>query len=209
MTGDLDTATTAGGSRGISSDDWDLIRQVGTGDQAALEILYKRYYPYLYRFVFQITRRGDFIDEVINEVMFVVWEKAARVVPLAKASTWILGIAHNKALQVMHRGRPLGDVEPEQQISLESGYAGGDTALRELETAQLMFRMLGALSPEQRAVMELVYYHGLHYSEIARLIDCPESTVKTRVFHARKKLRAVWPEFAGKEAPDTKNIRDR
>ncbi len=58
-----------------------------------------------------------------------------------------------------------------------------------------------ALSPEQRAVMELVYHHGLHYREIAQVIDCPENTVKTRVFHARRKLRSLWPELTGGRLP--------
>jgi RNA polymerase sigma-70 factor (ECF subfamily) len=46
-------------------------------------------------------------------------------------------------------------------------------------------------------VLELVYYHGLHYSDIATILDCPENTVKTRIFHARRKLRTVWPALTG------------
>ena len=47
------------------------------------------------------------------------------------------------------------------------------------------------LSPEQRAVVELTYFHGMHYSEIAELMACPENTVKTRMYHARKKLAPI------------------
>ena len=50
---------------------------------------------------------------------------------------------------------------------------------------------LDRLSPEQRAVIELTYFQGLHYSEIAVLMDCPENTVKTRMHHARKKLAVI------------------
>ena len=50
-------------------DEWLLIRRIGTGDQRALEQLYRRYYGGLYRFVLQVTRRTDTIEEVINEVM--------------------------------------------------------------------------------------------------------------------------------------------
>jgi RNA polymerase sigma-70 factor (ECF subfamily) len=53
------------------------------------------------------------------------------------------------------------------------------------------------LSPEQRAVMELVYYHGMCYSDIAKVMRCPENTVKTRMFHARKKLRSLRPSLMG------------
>lgn len=95
----------ARGDQGQPDDDWNLIRRVGLGDQPALEQLYKQYYGGLYRFILQITRRVDYVEEVINDVMFVVWEKAPDVVPLSKASTWILGIAHNKALQALRRNR--------------------------------------------------------------------------------------------------------
>ena len=194
------------GAQEQPEDDWSLIRRVGTGDQAALERLYRQYYSGLYRFVFQITRRIDHVEEVINDVMFVVWEKAADVKPLSKASTWILGIAHNKALQALRRNRRPGDTTFDQDG--DSG-PGNDASFGEMETKEVLFALLRGLSPEQRAVMELVYYHGLHYSEIAQVIDCPENTVKTRVFHARRKLRELWPELTGARAPDVTNSDSR
>ncbi len=48
---------------------------------------------------------------------------------------------------------------------------------------------LATLSPEQRMVVELTYYHGCAYREIAQIVGCPVDTVKTRMFHARRKLR--------------------
>jgi len=183
-----------------SEDEWLLIRRIGRGDQSALEQLYRRYYGGLYRFVLQITRRTDIIEEVINEVMFVVWQKAATAEPRSRASTWILGIAHYKALQSLRRaGRPAVALDDEDAALVMEGEES--SALRRLETEELLFTLMRSLSPEQRAVMELVYYQGLHYSEIAQVIDCPENTVKTRVFNARRKLRALWPELTGGSGP--------
>lgn len=193
------------GDRGCqeqSDADWNLVRQVGMGDQAALERLYKQYYAGLYRFILQITRRIDLVEEVINDVMFVVWEKAAEAVPRSRASTWILGIAHKKALQALRRGRNSEGVTLDESAHADLDPAL-DLAFGELETEEVLFALLRALSPEQRGVLELVYYHGLHYAEIAQVIDCPENTVKTRVFHARRKLREIWPGLTGTRAPDT------
>jgi len=209
MRSDSDDDRKARADRDSPDEDWDLIHRVGTGDQAALEHLYRKYYDYLYRFVFQITRRTDYVQEVINEVMFVVWEKAAAVVPRSRASTWILGIAHYKALQAIHRGRLQAGVDLHRDGGSDEGVADEGMSLRELETDELLFAMLRSLSPEQRAVMELVYFHGLHYSEIALVIGCPENTVKTRVFHARRKLRTLWPGLSGRTAPDGKGTRGR
>lgn len=183
-------------------EDWALIHRIGRGDQAALERLYKRYHGYLARVIQRITRRAEHVDEVINEVMFIVWQKAAETVPSAKASTWIFGIAHNKALQSLSRGRPIAGWYDADEDEIEQ-ISDGEATLRSFETDDLALMALQALTPEQRAVMELVYYHGLHYSEIAEIMDCPENTVKTRMFHARKKLRSLWPSLTGQPLAET------
>jgi len=57
-------------------------------------------------------------------------------------------------------------------------------------------RALESLSPDHRAVLELTYYLGHSCSEIAAIMDCPVNTVKTRMFHARNKLRVLIPMLA-------------
>jgi len=61
---------------------------------------------------------------------------------------------------------------------------------RNTETQDWLNCALDILPADQRAVIELTFYHGLPYQEIAKILDCPENTVKTRMFHARKKLQA-------------------
>ena len=171
--------------------DWQLLERIGRGDAPAFEIFYKRYRRYLERFIYQVTRRQELVDDVISEVMLAVWQQAARTERLALASTWLLGIANFKSLQALRKlgitgGDGLGD-------------EGGDDNLgqRELEQDNLLHVALRHLSPEQRAAMELVYFHGLHYQDIAKVMGCPENTVKTRIFHARRRLRDVWPQLSG------------
>ncbi|MGH9962778.1 MAG: RNA polymerase sigma factor, partial [Pyrinomonadaceae bacterium] len=73
---------------------------------------------------------------------------------------------------------------------IEHDLPSDDEAVMERwELTHLVHRALGSLSSEQRAVIELAYFHGMHYSDIAQVMGCPENTVKTRAFHARKKLR--------------------
>ena len=151
-----------------------LIERIGRGDEPAFAIFYKRYRRYLERFVYQIMRRPDLIDDVISEVMLTVWRQAARTERLALASTWLLGIANFKSLQALRK------------LGITSG--------------NVLHVALRQLSPEQRGALELVYFHGLHYRDIARVMDCPENTVKTRIFHARKRLREFWPQLTGESA---------
>lgn len=173
--------------------DWQLLERIGRGDAAAFEVFYKRYRRYLERFIYQVTRRQELVDDVISEVMLAVWQQAARTERLALASTWLLGIANFKSLQAL---RKLG-ITGGSDGANDDGGSDENVAERELEQDNLLHVALRHLSPEQRAAMELVYFHGLHYQDIARVMDCPENTVKTRIFHARKRLREMWPQLSG------------
>ncbi|MEQ8662732.1 MAG: sigma-70 family RNA polymerase sigma factor, partial [Gammaproteobacteria bacterium] len=55
----------------------------------------------------------------------------------------------------------------------------------------LLDKALAGLSPDHRAVVELTYFHGMHYREIGEIMGCPENTVKTRMFNARRNLCAI------------------
>lgn len=180
--------------------DWALIRRIGSGEEAALVELHRRYYGFLYRFVHRVTRRPECCEEVINDVLYIVWQKAAETEPLSRASTWILGIAYKRALKAVERERRhdggIDDCDAVESIAI------ADIA-DQISADSLAHKALALLSPEQRAVMEMVYYHGLHYQEIALALQCPENTVKTRMFHARKRLRSLWPQLSGDPTGDT------
>ena len=171
--------------------DADLIARLCKKDEKALELLYRHYYSRLYRFVARVTRREDLIDEVINDVMYVAWEKAESYNQQCKPSTWIFGIAYNKARQSL---RNAGNDHEESLDELDTDILSVekyDAGLKQLEMTDWLESAFDIISPDQRAVIELTYFQGLHYSEIAVLMDCPENTVKTRMHHARKKLAVI------------------
>lgn len=171
--------------------DADLIARLCDADEYALEQLYHVYYPRLYRFVARITRHEELIEEIINDVMYVVWEKATSYDPTCKPSTWIYGIAFNKARQAV-RNATQAEVESLDEIDEDNSWLGKqDAGLSQLELDEWLESALNTLSPEHRAVIELTYYEGLHYSEIAAIMGCPENTVKTRMHHARKNLALI------------------
>ncbi|MEQ1484606.1 RNA polymerase sigma factor [Methyloglobulus sp.] len=171
--------------------DADLIARLCKADENALEQLYHNYYTRLFRFIARITQRDDLIDEIINDVMYVVWEKAASYDSQCKPSTWIFGIAFNKARQaVRNADRP--EEESLDDLDEDSSWLGRhDDGFSRLELEEWLASALSQLSPEHRTVIELTYYEGLHYSEIAVIMGCPENTVKTRMHHARKNLAVI------------------
>lgn len=171
--------------------DADLIARLCNADENALEQLYHNYYTRLFRFIARVTQRDDFIDEIINDVMYVVWEKAATYDKQCKPSTWIFGIAFNKARHAL-RDDDRSELESIDDIDEDSSWLGKqDAGIYQLELDEWLESALSQLSPEHRAVIELTYFEGLHYSEIAAIMGCPENTVKTRMHHARKNLAVI------------------
>ncbi len=167
-----------------------LISRTAAGDENAFETLYALYYNRLFRFIYRTTGRVDIVEIVINDVMFVVWEKADTYNKTCRVSTWIFGIAYNKSRN--HRAPPKLQINHDSidEVS-ENLLPCGDDWIKQLETEDWLGNAFEVLSVEQRTVVELTYYHGMSYQEIAVLMDCSENTIKTRMFHARKKLASA------------------
>ncbi len=176
-----------------------LIERVVRRDEAAFAALYERYYTRLQRFVVRTTGYLGSAEETINDVMYVVWEKAGSFRADSKASTWIFGIAHNKALKSLKRELG-GNATPKTSLT-DIEVSDPANQAQQMETEGWLSAALTELSPQHRATVELSYYHGMSCNEIAQIMDCNESTVKTRMFYARKRLRTRLPELAEGNRP--------
>lgn len=174
-------------------DELGLLARIAAKDRRAFETIYHRYHRRLFVYLFKITRRADVVEELVNDVMMVVWQSAARFDGVSRPSTWILGIAYRKALKALSRRRE--PVEEPASRPFERVVEGPDRLFARREEATVLGRALARLSPEQRAVVELTYYFGYSYREIAEIAGCPINTVKTRMFHARRRLRDALPEL--------------
>ena len=168
----------------------DLIHRVAARDREAFETLYRRYAPRVFRYLSSQIRQREIVEEALDDVMMVVWETAGRYNGTSQLSTWILGIAHYKALKARAR---ISTSDAEFQ---ESDHGGIEThspeaIIAERQLTDTIRQAMDALSAEQRAVVELTFYHGRSYAEIAEILDCPVNTVKTRMFHARQRLEGV------------------
>jgi RNA polymerase sigma-70 factor (ECF subfamily) len=188
----------------VSSDcDEVLIQKIVNRDEKALAALYHRYYAKLYRFISRMTGCTGSTEEAINDTMYVVWNRAGTFKEGNKLSTWIFGIAYNKALKSLEKGRKrrfiFGRTLDENTADASLGH------VQVLETGHWLSAGLAQLSPNHRITVELSYYYGLSYKEIAEIMNCSENTAKTRMFHARKNLRVLLPQLAGQ--PDPKGDR--
>jgi RNA polymerase sigma-70 factor (ECF subfamily) len=172
-------------------DDLDLIRRVVGRDRQAFETLYHRYAPVVYRYLWKLIRQRESVEEALNDVMMVVWETASRFNGTSRLSTWILGIAHNKALKARARSAKF-DAELREAEPYGVEPSGPEDAWARRELAGAVARAIDSLPPEQGAIVELTFYHDLSYAEIAKVVGCPVNTVKTRMFHARRRLASLF-----------------
>ncbi len=183
--------------------DLDLIRAVATGDRQAFVRFYDRYRRKIAGFVSRLTWRTDVVEETVNDTMVAVWQGAGGFRGGSRVSTWVMGIAYRTALKrLRHVARrpeeeltdrsmpPVATEQPDAALARAQGSARIRAALDKLSSARIR-AALDKLSSEHRAVIELTFYHDCSYREIAVIVGCPENTVKTRMFHARRRLKRL------------------
>jgi RNA polymerase sigma-70 factor (ECF subfamily) len=170
-----------------------LLQRIEMRDREALRELHLLYYDRLSRFLRRVTRQLALVDEVINDTLAIVWRKAGGFRGDSLVSTWIIGIAYRRALSALRAERraealmvaPITEDQQPSTVTQES-----------TDTSELLAHAMERLSPEHRAVIVLTYYFGHSCEEIAAIMHCPANTVKTRMFHARNKLRVLIPALA-------------
>jgi RNA polymerase sigma factor (sigma-70 family) len=169
--------------------DVELLERIKARDMGAFERLYRTYQPRLGRFVTNLINRPELVEEVLDDTMMAVWNTAANFRGASRVSTWIFGIAYRQAM----KARTKWDVPVDQEPDLEqaSSEGGPDEILFQSRRHDALVEAMGALTADHRAVLDLTYFHGMGYREIADIVGCPVDTVKTRMFHARRRLKKV------------------
>lgn len=184
---------------GQDVDDADLIARVAGGDTEAVAVLYDRYGGAIYSLCYRILGDATAAEDVAQEVFVRVWRNAASFEPeRGRASTWMLRIAHNIALNEIRRRQSRPALAPNVEwvqeaanISDPSAESDPATATWLRERADVIRGALSQLPEAQRKVLELAFYGGLSQSEIAAVLNDPLGTVKSRVRAGMLRLREL------------------
>ena len=123
----------------------------------------------------------------MNDVFLDVWRQAGRFEGGCTVSTWILAIARNKTYSVLRKRRDLQMLDGAAEALVDETDTPEITTQKS-DKSQMMRRCMDRLSAEHREVLDLVYYHEKSVKEVAQIIGIPANTVKTRMFHARRKM---------------------
>jgi len=125
---------------------------------------------------------------VLNDTMMVVWQTAGKFRGASKPSTWIFSIAYRKAMKAKARWPDPVEEPTDERVSADPA---PDEDLDRQRLHDALVNAMDQLSADHRAVVDLTYFHGMGYREIAEIMGCPVDTVKTRMFHARRRLKQV------------------
>ncbi len=175
--------------------DEELVAAVQSGDMQSLGQLVVRWERPLYRFVSRMVPRSEDARDVCQETFLRILNRADRFRSGSRFSTWMYQIALNLCRDQARRRRRWGKiVDDGKQAPTETTAAAGlnpEARTERNEMAQAVQNGLLEIPAEQREVLILKEYEGLKFKEIAEVLSCPESTVKSRMYYGLNGLKSA------------------
>ncbi len=183
-------------------DDEALLRLISRSHEAALSEFYDRYSRLVYSMAFNVTGDAEVAQEITQDVFLRVWEKADTYrAEQGKVATWLVSITRHRAIDLLRRARirPEGNRAvwmDELEASLPNPTAVEGEA-EQSQRQQMIRHALAQLPEEQRLALSYAFFQGYSHSEIARLLNQPLGTIKTRIRLAMQKLRQILQDVNG------------
>jgi RNA polymerase sigma-70 factor, ECF subfamily len=182
-------------------DDCELMLRVRGGDSASFALLLERHRTPVISFLYRMVQNRPVAEELAQEVFLRVYRSRANYEPSARFTTWLYRIALNMALNTLRDGRhspreSAGDDlgEPFRHVADQSPSIE-QTMLHEARLAEVR-EAIAALPGKQRAAVIMHKYQDMEYSEIARVLGCSESALKSLLFRAYQTLRVRLAHMA-------------
>lgn len=165
---------------------FELLKKIGAGSEAAMRELYKAFSRKVYAYALNNLHDPAKSEEIVVDTLHEVWKHPDRFRGESKFSTWLIGIARHKMLDAFRSRQPDYD---ELDESIASDEAGAFDELAQKQRREGVRECMDKLSEEHRECLHLVFYEGFSVNEVAEIQKVPQNTVKTRLFHARQKIK--------------------
>jgi RNA polymerase sigma-70 factor (ECF subfamily) len=172
----------------------DLLKAIAAGDAKALERLFTDGKARVFRLLMRVVKNQAIAEELLNEVFLSVWQNAHRYEGRSKPMTWILSIAHNKAISTLRKKTEVLGLAEGVASNLAAEDDPPDIVAQKHDKSVKIRACMEELSVDHRMILDLVYYQEQSVAEVAEILSIPENTVKTRMFYARKKLSELLLE---------------
>jgi RNA polymerase sigma-70 factor, ECF subfamily len=168
----------------------ELLARIAKGEAKAMEDFYRAFSSTVYAFVLRRLENPGESEDVVIETMYEVWRSAAAFAGRSAPRTWLLGIARHKLIDKLRSSstRKFESIDGHTEYIASDEPSAFDLLVQQ-QTREQVLDCLDSLPEEQRECMHLMFYEDLSIAEIAQIQQCPENTIKTRLFHARRKLK--------------------
>jgi RNA polymerase sigma-70 factor (ECF subfamily) len=167
--------------------DKELVDQVLAGKQEAFNLLVWRWQRQLYNFLLRFTGNADLAKDICQEAFLRSYLRIKELREKERFASWLFRIAVNIYRSDRRQpGLPMDDSSELSDLPLPDGEFRPGARELQLAVRSLVMR----LEPEHREVVLLKVFHGFHFDEMAVILNCPESTVKSRLYKAFELLRA-------------------
>lgn len=169
----------------------DLIRNIARGDKLSFEKLYRNMQrPMLGYAIGILAGDREAAEDAVDEAFVDIWKSAKRYSGTGSADGWVRRIVRNKAIDWLRRQKSERSIEWSDAFDQHADLGPNPEEMAIISSDSDWLRnRLGTLNVTQREALILCYFEERSLAEIATIMDCPENTVKTRLFHARNSLR--------------------
>ena len=171
-------------------EDADLIRQAARGGVEAYNLLVSRWEKRVYNYLLRITSNREDALDLTQDVFLKAYQNLRKLDDPGRFAPWLYRIAHNEAYSMFRKRRPETDVAELEPEGTEGGIMVGGSSIFPMELTLAVAGALARLSPEQREAVVLKIYQGFKFEEMAEILACPVSTVKSRLYAALELLKA-------------------
>jgi RNA polymerase sigma-70 factor (ECF subfamily) len=167
-------------------EDADLIRQAARGNVESYNLLVSRWEKRVYNYLLRITANREDALDLTQDVFLKAYQNLRKLDDPGRFAAWLYRIAHNEAFSMFRKRRPETDVDQ----AVETGVSVGGSSVFPMELSLAVSGALGRLSAEQREAVVLKIYQGFKFEEMAEILSCPVSTIKSRLYTALELLKA-------------------
>jgi RNA polymerase sigma-70 factor (ECF subfamily) len=168
-------------------EDADLIRKARRGDVEAFNLLISRWEKRVFNYLLRILQNREDALDLSQEVFLKAYQNLRKLEEPERFAAWLFRIAHNEAYSLFRKRKP--EVETDTEERSEQAVTVGGAAVFPLELSIAVTSALGRLTADQREAVVLKIYQGFKFEEMAEILSCPVSTVKSRLYAAFEVLK--------------------
>jgi RNA polymerase sigma-70 factor (ECF subfamily) len=170
-------------------EDADLIRQATRGNVESFNLLVSRWEKRVYNYLLRITANREDALDLTQDAFLKAYQNLRKLDDPARFAPWLYRIAHNEAYSMFRKRRPETDVDEIEPGATETTITVGGSSVFPIELSLAVASALDRLSVDQREAVVLKIYQGFKFEEMAEILSCPVSTIKSRLYTALELLK--------------------